>query len=120
VVYHEHRREWSELRYQFYTWGKGWAAVLVKWYRRAPEHRRRIRGVARFTVRGWTADLVRGPARTGRYRRAHCVLLLAGFAAGAAGSYGRSVRRMQHRRLATAASTTPAGPAERPPAAPCD
>ena len=51
VVFHEHRREWSELRYQFYTWGKGWATVLDKWYRTAPSQRRRIRGVARYTVR---------------------------------------------------------------------
>ena len=103
VVFHEHRRTWSELRYQYYTWGKGWAAVLDKWYRMEPKYRARIRGVTRWTMRGFVADFVRGPRRTGRYRRWHCALLGVGFVAGWTGAYGRSVRRVEERRQHAAA-----------------
>ncbi|MEO8692370.1 MAG: glycosyltransferase [Acidimicrobiales bacterium] len=98
VVFHEHRQTWSELRYQYYTWGKGWAAVLDKWYRMRPDFRARIRGVSRWTIRGFVADFVRGPRRTGRYRRGHCALLGVGFVVGWTGAYGRSVRRVEARR----------------------
>ncbi len=102
VVFHEHRQSWRELRYQFYTWGKGWGAVLDKWYRAFPAMRPRIRGVTRWTVRGYVADVVRGPDRTGRYRRWHGILIGIGFVTGWLGSYQRSVRRVEVRRRAAA------------------
>jgi cellulose synthase/poly-beta-1,6-N-acetylglucosamine synthase-like glycosyltransferase len=100
VVFHEHRRTWRELRYQFYTWGKGWGAVLDKWYRASPAMRPRIRGVTRWTLRVYVADVVRGPRRTGRYRRWHGVLIGVGFVTGWLGTYQRSVRRVDGRRRA--------------------
>jgi len=110
TVFHEHRADWAGLRYQFYTWGKGWAAVLDKWYRSDPAYRRRIRGVAKAMVRSLVGGVVRGRRRTGSYRRWHCVLFGVGFAAGWMGTYGRSVKRVDARRRA-------AQPALRPPTA---
>jgi glycosyltransferase involved in cell wall biosynthesis len=100
VVFHDHRADWKSLRYQYYSWGKGWGAVLAKWYRRAPEHRRCIRGVMRSVARDYTTLFVRGPRHTYSYRRSHTVLLAGGFLAGIFGSYERSQRRMQQRRAA--------------------
>ena len=51
VVFHDHRHDWSALRYQFYTWGKGWAVVLDKWYRAESAYRPRIRRVSKAMVR---------------------------------------------------------------------
>jgi GT2 family glycosyltransferase len=123
VVFHEHRRTWRELRYQFYTWGKGWGAVLDKWYRASPAMRPRIRGVARWTFRGYVADVVRGPRRTGRYRRWHGVLIGVGFVIGWLGTYQRSVRRVDARRRAASSLLPPAvdehvGAARQPPPEP--
>jgi GT2 family glycosyltransferase len=110
TVFHDHREDWPALRYQFYSWGKGWAAVLDKWYRSHREYRPRIRGVSKDMVRSLVAGVVRGPRRTGSYRRWHCVLFGVGFVAGWAGSYGRSVKRVEaRRRRVTDAATTSAG-----------
>jgi GT2 family glycosyltransferase len=110
TVFHDHREDWRGLRYQFYTWGKGWAAVLDKWYRSHPEYRPRIRGVTKAMVRSLVGGVVRGPRRTGSYRRWHCVLFGVGFAAGWMGTYGRSVKRAEARRRGAAhAATTSAG-----------
>ncbi len=106
VVFHEHRATWPQLRYQFYTWGKGWAAVLQKWHRDEPRFRQRIRNVSVWTFRGFVADFVRGPRRTGRYRRWHCLLLATGFLSGWSGAYGRSVRRVARRVAAVAATSS--------------
>ncbi|MET0579835.1 MAG: glycosyltransferase [Ilumatobacteraceae bacterium] len=100
VVFHDHRADWKSLRYQYYSWGKGWGAVLATWYRRAPEHRRRIRGVGRSVARDYATLLVRGPRHTYSYRRSHTALMAGGFLVGVCGSYQRSQRRMQRRRAA--------------------
>ncbi len=110
VVFHEHRATWTQLRYQFYTWGKGWAAVLQKWHHDEPRLRQRIRNVSRWTFRGYLADVVRGPHRTGRYRRWHCVLIAVGFVAGWSGAYGRSVRRVAARVAAVGSTGAAHGP----------
>jgi glycosyltransferase involved in cell wall biosynthesis len=104
VVFHEHRRTWSELRYQYYTWGKSWAAVLDKWYRLEPGYRPRIRSACRATMRGYASAFVRGPHMSGGYRRWHCALLGIGFVVGWTGVYGRSVRRVAARRRRVAES----------------
>jgi glycosyltransferase involved in cell wall biosynthesis len=103
TVFHEHRADWAGLRYQFYTWGKGWAAVLDKWYRSEPTYRRRIRGVSKAMIRSLVSGTVRGPRRTGSYRRWHCVVFGVGFVVGWMGTYGRSVKRVDARRRSTPA-----------------
>jgi hypothetical protein len=84
VVFHEHRADAKALRYQFYTWGKSWSVLLLKWYRLAPVHRPALRVAARKAVRGYGRDLVFGPGR-GIYRRIHAALMAGGFVVGATG-----------------------------------
>ncbi len=43
LVYHEHRREYSHLRHQMWTWGQGTMAYLTKAWRADPEARPKIR-----------------------------------------------------------------------------
>jgi len=43
LVYHEHRREYSALRRQMWTWGLGTMAFITKSWRRDPTHRPKIR-----------------------------------------------------------------------------
>ena len=108
MVFHDHRASWRDLRYQYYSWGKGWAAVLAKWHAQPDAPAGRIRRVAWHTMTSYARRFIVGRRRTYGYRRAHAALLAMGFVAGACGSYGRSRRRMQQRRRdasAPAAST---------------
>jgi GT2 family glycosyltransferase len=102
LVFHEHREQWRQLHYQYYTWGLSFGALIAKWYRRSLDQRVHLLWTAYAELRGYASDFVQGPKRTGRYRRWHCVLLTVGFAVGLAGAYGRSQTRMQARRRAAA------------------
>jgi glycosyltransferase involved in cell wall biosynthesis len=98
LVFHEHRREWSDLRYQYYSWGKSWAAVLYKWWYCSPtEHRLPVRSAVRHTLNQYIRGLIWGP-RKGGYRRSHSCYMLIGFAVGTCRSYPRSIQRMAQRR----------------------
>jgi GT2 family glycosyltransferase len=99
LVFHEHRRDFEALRYQFYSWGKSWAVVLFKWYRLAPEHRVQLRWSARRTLRRYGRDLLLGPRGKGIHRREDAAAMILGFCVASLGAYGRSQRRMANRRV---------------------
>ena len=89
----------TSLRYQYYSWGKGWGAVLAKWYAQPgapPSHPPCVRGVTRDVLR---PTLLVGPTT---HRTAIGGRTPPSWPAGswpaACGSYGRSRRRMQQRR----------------------
>ncbi len=104
LVFHDHRTDFKALRYQYYTWGKGYAVLLAKWYQTAPEWRAEVRAAARLRVRGYLRDLVRNRRSLGGHRRVDAALMMLGFATGATGSYGRSQRRMAKRKAAVLAA----------------
>jgi GT2 family glycosyltransferase len=96
LVFHEHRREHAELRYQYYTWGLGSTAFLAKWYPLvAPADRRRIRRFFAWWFGLYQAGgLLRGVA--GRRGRTVDLALaeLVGGVVGLGGEYRRSQRRV--------------------------
>jgi GT2 family glycosyltransferase len=100
MVRHEHRRQFGELRRQYRSWGLSWGAVLHKWYRKAPAHRKQVLRAAGRALRWYGHDLVTG-RRYGVVRRRHALALLLGFTAGATVAYPRSQRRMERRSAAT-------------------
>jgi GT2 family glycosyltransferase len=100
LVYHQHRREYSRLRHQMWTWGLGSMAYVSKSYQAEPSQRANIRrwvwwwfayqlgkGFAPFlrkTRKSWPLDLV--------------IAELAGGVIGLMGEYQRSLRRVDLRR----------------------
>src|SRR5262249_46209348 len=108
LVFHEHRREYEELRRQYYTWGLGSMAFLAKWDARLPNVDRRA---LRRMILWWFGAyqmmmLVRGVF--GRRGMAVDLALaeLWGGVVGLAGEYERSSRRVA--RIAAAASSNDA------------
>lgn len=99
LVFHEHRRDFEALRYQFYSWGKSWAVVLGKWYRLSPEYRPQLRWTARRTLRRYGRDLLLGPRGRGIHRRQDAAAMIFGFCVASIGAYGRSQRRVANRRV---------------------
>lgn len=102
LVFHDHRTDFEALRYQFYTWGKGYAVLLAKWGRHADASKAELRHAGRRRMRGYAKHVVKGPHATGGHRRVDAALMIVGFIAGSAGAYGRSQRRMAARRAAVA------------------
>jgi GT2 family glycosyltransferase len=100
LVFHQHRREYSRLRHQMWTWGLGSMAYVSKTYHTDPSQRANIRrwiwwwfvyqlgkGLAPFprkTRKSWPLDLV--------------IAELAGGVKGLMGEYRRSLRRIELRR----------------------
>ena len=95
AVYHEHRETVPQLRRQYWTWGLGMMAFLVKCYRTDGELRARHRAMARW----WFFDQLKAMARaagrlSGRDLR-FCAAELSGGLWGLAGEYDRSRARVQ-------------------------
>ena len=96
VVYHQHRREYKQLRHQMWTWGLGTMAYLVKCWRQNPTERASIR---RWTVWWLCYQLskifvpnLRKSA--GRWPIDMVVAELAGALVGICGQYDRSIARI--------------------------
>jgi glycosyltransferase involved in cell wall biosynthesis len=100
LVLHEHRRDWSGLRRQLWTWGLGLMAFVGKSYAAEPAQRRRFRGL----IGWWFFRGARLLARRAIGAEAPPIdltlLELAGGVAGLCGEYGRSRRRMARLRAA--------------------
>lgn len=99
MVRHEHRATMDALGAQYRSWGLSWGAVLHKWYRRSPAHRRVIRRAAGRSLRWYGHDLV-VPRSPGRLRHSDALHMLVGFVRGVTVAYPRSQRRMAQRRSA--------------------
>jgi glycosyltransferase involved in cell wall biosynthesis len=97
LVYHQHRREYRELRHQMWTWGLGTMAFIVKSYRNNKEHRRRF---ALHTIGAFYYYLGMG-LRSALGRNPHpwsfdlAFAELLGGVKGLAGEYDRSVKRVR-------------------------
>jgi len=95
AVYHEHRETIPQLRRQYWTWGLGMMAFLVKSYRTDDEMRARHRAM----VRWWFFDQLKALARAARRLRGHDLRFglaeLWGGIYGLAGEYDRSRARIR-------------------------
>lgn len=94
AVYHEHRETIPQLRRQYWSWGLGMMAFLVKSRRSDPE----FKPVHSAMVRWWFADQIRALARALIKRDGAKVRFtlaeLQGGVAGLFGEYDRSVARV--------------------------
>jgi GT2 family glycosyltransferase len=95
LVFHRHRRELAALRRQYWSWGEGFMAFVVKTYRTDPPQRSKLRRL----VRWWFADQLSSLRRSVRPRTPLTPGLvlaeLAGGVVGLTGTYGRSHRRVE-------------------------
>lgn len=95
LVFHQHRRDLKSLRRQYWTWGLGLMAFVVKSYQQDPENQVLFRGL----VKWWFKDMVHQLA--GSLLRRHILspeMILAelwGGIIGLLGEYPRSVKRIE-------------------------
>ncbi|CAN5436503.1 hypothetical protein BH10PSE12_BH10PSE12_32640 [soil metagenome] len=94
IVFHEHRETIAQLRRQYWTWGLGMMAFLVKAMRTDPQIRDRQRAMMRW----WVYDQIRTMFRTGIRLRIRdfrfAVAEFVGGVQGMLGEYDRSQRRI--------------------------
>lgn len=95
LVYHQHRREAAKLRRQYWTWGLGFMAFVVKSYRSDPMQQPQF---TRLIV-WWFTDQLRQLAKSllGRHSLPPLMVWaeLWGGVVGLLGEYGRSQKRIQ-------------------------
>src|SRR5690606_14098778 len=98
LVFHQHRRELTALRRQYWSWGIGFMAFVAKAYATDPAHRL----VQRRTVTDWFKYQGRELRRALQRRQGlQAVLTLAelrGGVVGLLGEYARSQRRVKRLR----------------------
>jgi len=95
MVFHKHRREYEKLRRQYWTWGLGFMAFVVKSYQSDPPQRSQLRRL----VWWWLKDQLRQFKKSLRGRHTlPPVMILAelwGGIVGLLGEYPRSIRRVE-------------------------
>jgi GT2 family glycosyltransferase len=100
VVYHQHRREYAELRRQRWTWGLATMAFITKCYRHECSRRPEIRRWIAWWFAHHVSRLLAPHAR-GDTKRSPSDLVMAellGGVVGLLGEYDRSLRRVAARR----------------------
>jgi GT2 family glycosyltransferase len=104
LVFHEHRRERSELKAQYESWGRGFMAFLAKCYRTDPSERARHAKLMRW----WLASQAKilGQALRGKHPLPADMVLaeIRGGLVGLFGEYARSERRISKIRREYASS----------------
>jgi glycosyltransferase involved in cell wall biosynthesis len=98
LAFHRHRREYRALRRQYWTWGTGFMAFVAKTYRSDPTQRPKFRRLIQWWVEYQVRELGRSAVRRSPLTPDLVLAELAGGVVGLAGTYGRSVRRVQRLR----------------------
>ena len=95
MVFHQHRREYEKLRRQYWTWGLGFMAFVVKSYQSDPPQRSQLRRL----IWWWLKDQLDQFKKSLRGRHAlPPAMILAEFwggIVGLLGEYPRSLRRIE-------------------------
>ncbi len=95
LVFHQHRREYEKLRRQYWTWGLGFMAFVVKSYQSDPAQRSQLRRL----VWWWIKDQLKQFKDSLRSRHVlPPIMILAEFwggIVGLLGEYPRSLRRVE-------------------------
>lgn len=95
LVFHQHRREYEKLRRQYWTWGLGFMAFVVKCYQTDPIQRSQLRRLIWWWVKDQLQQLKH--SLMGRHVLPPTMILaeLWGGVVGLIGEYPRSLRRVQ-------------------------
>ncbi|WOD39251.1 glycosyltransferase family 2 protein [Nodosilinea sp. E11] len=95
AVYHQHRREISQLRHQYWTWGLGFMAFVVKSMQTDPAMRSRLRRLIGWWVQDQLWQLQQ--SLSGQHLLSPKMILaeLWGGVVGLCGEYGRSQQRSE-------------------------
>ncbi len=94
VVFHQHRRELEKLRRQYWSWGLGFMAFVVKSYRADKEMRKRLRGLVYWWFRFQFRNLAKASLGRGKMPMRFVVAEIVGGLQGLFGEYDRSCRRI--------------------------
>lgn len=95
AVYHEHRETLAQLRRQYWSWGLGFMAFIVKSQRHDPALRPRHRAMLRWWFIDKLGALLAASLRLNTRRMSFLFAELLGGIQGLAGEYGRSEFRSQ-------------------------
>jgi GT2 family glycosyltransferase len=98
LAFHRHRREYHALRRQYWTWGTGFMAFVAKTYRAEPPQRPKLRRLIQWWLEYQARELARSITRRNHLTPDLVLAEFAGGLLGLAGTYGRSVRRVQRLR----------------------
>lgn len=95
LVFHEHRRDLEELRHQYWSWGLGFMAFIVKSYLTDPPRRDRLRRIVQWWFKDQSKQLLN--SLLGRHALPPRMVLaeLRGGVKGLLGEYARSERRIE-------------------------
>ncbi|MDZ8223198.1 glycosyltransferase family 2 protein [Nostoc sp. ChiVER01] len=95
LVFHQHRRKYTQLRRQYWTWGLGFMAFVVKCYQSDPPQRSKLRRLVWWWFRDQLKQLKN--SLRGRHVLPPNMILaeLWGGIVGILGEYSRSLRRIE-------------------------
>jgi glycosyltransferase involved in cell wall biosynthesis len=93
AVFHQHRREMEKLRRQYWSWGLGFMAFVVKSYRTDKEMRERFRGLVYWWFRYQFRNLAKALLGRGNMPPRFVAAEIVGGLQGLFGEYDRSRRR---------------------------
>ncbi len=110
LVFHEHRRTVDALRRQYHSWGTGFLAFWTKAYRTDPEERPKLRRMRAWWFKNAARQLAKSALRRHVLPPSMLLAELLGGVQGAAGEYGRSLRRVAALRKANGCDATTAAP----------
>jgi glycosyltransferase involved in cell wall biosynthesis len=94
LVFHKHRRELEKLRSQYWSWGTGFMAFVTKSYAADPPQRSKLRRLVLWWLGHQLVQLQRSTQRQGDVTPVLAIAELMGGVVGLAGTYRRSVRRI--------------------------
>jgi GT2 family glycosyltransferase len=99
VVFHQHRREYAELRHQMWTWGLCTMAFITKCYRQNSEHRPKLRRWVMWWFASHLSKILAPSFRGDRDRWPLDLVVaeLCGAAVGLFGAYDRALRHIADR-----------------------
>ena len=98
LAFHRHRREYRALRHQYWTWGTGFMAFVTKTYGTDPPQRPKLRRLVRWWFEYQSRELGRSVVRRHPLTPDLVLAEFAGGIVGLAGTYKRSLRRVQRLR----------------------
>jgi glycosyltransferase involved in cell wall biosynthesis len=95
LAFHKHRRDHQQLRRQYWSWGTGFMAFVAKTYAAEKDQRDLLRGLLRWWGRSQLKELRRIATGTSPLTPDLFAAELTGGLVGLAGTYPRSVRRIE-------------------------
>lgn len=95
LVFHQHRREYEKLRHQYWTWGLGFMAFVVKSYQTDPEQRSQLRRLVWWWIKDQLKQLKDSLSKRHVLPPTMILAEFWGGIVGLLGEYPRSLRRTE-------------------------